>query len=202
MKEVIIATKNPGKAKEFVRMFQPLGFEVKTLLDFPEMADIEETGTTFSENAAIKAEEVSKQLNQIVISDDSGLIVDALDGRPGVFSARYAGMEKNDEANMEKVLVELKSVTTLEDRSARFHCSLAVAIPGKDTYIVEGDCEGFILFEKRGTHGFGYDPIFYVKEKQKSMAELKPEEKAEISHRAKALKQLEEKLTTLFEARN
>lgn len=197
MQEIIIATKNQGKAKEFVRMFKPLGFDVKTLLDFPELEDVEETGTTFEENATLKAETISKVLGRIVIADDSGLAIDALDGRPGIYSARYAGEEKSDEANMEMVLKELENVPD-PDRTARFHCALAVATPNRETFTVEGTCEGIILREKRGTHGFGYDPIFFVVEKDKAMAELMPEEKAQISHRARALQQLENQLPSLF----
>lgn len=190
MKTVIIATQNKGKAKEFERMFEPLGFEVKTLLDYPEIGDIEETGTTFEENAIIKAEAVAKETGQVVISDDSGLIIDALDGAPGIYSARYAGVEKNDQANMDKVLDELKDVPD-EERTARFYCALAVAFPEGETITVNGTCEGSILRERRGNHGFGYDPIFFVKELGKAMAELEPEQKSKISHRAKALQNLE-----------
>ncbi|PLR98066.1 XTP/dITP diphosphatase [Bacillus sp. T33-2] len=193
MKEVIIATKNKGKAKEFERIFQPKGFSVKTLLDFPEIDEVEETGTTFKENAILKAETVSKVLGKMVIADDSGLEVDALEGRPGVYSARYAGIEKNDEANIDKVLDELRNVPQ-EERSARFCCALAVAAPGAETITVFGTCEGKILAERRGTHGFGYDPVFLVSETGKTMAELLPEEKNKISHRAKAIEKLEKAL--------
>ncbi|MCP3741262.1 XTP/dITP diphosphatase [Rossellomorea sp. BNER] len=196
-KKVIIATKNQGKAKEFKRMFAPLNYDVLTLLDMPEVKDIEETGLTFEENAILKAEGVAKQLNSLVISDDSGLVVDALEGRPGVYSARYAGEEKNDEANIDKVLSELTDIPG-GDRTARFYCVLAVAGPGIETKTFTGTCEGDILRERRGTNGFGYDPIFFVKEKQKAMAELRPEEKSEISHRGNALRLLEKNLPSLI----
>ncbi|MDZ5470767.1 XTP/dITP diphosphatase (plasmid) [Bacillus sp. 31A1R] len=198
MKEIIIATKNKGKAKEFEQMFLPLGFEVKTLLDYNDIGDIEETGSTFEENAIIKAEELSKLLNQIVIADDSGLMVDALDGAPGIYSARFAGEEKNDEANIDKILQLLQGVPD-EKRTARFYCALAVAIPSKSSQTVSGECEGRILHERRGSYGFGYDPIFFAIEKGKAMAELTPEEKSQISHRAKALEKLKENLTAIFE---
>lgn len=197
MNEVIIATKNPGKAKEFEGIFRSLGYEVKTLIDFPEIKEIEETGSTFEENAIIKAESVSEALNRMVIADDSGLSIDALSGRPGIYSARYAGEQKNDEENMEKVLEELSDIADSE-RQAQFYCALAVAVPGKETITVIGTCEGVILRKKRGTHGFGYDPIFFVPEKGKTMAELRPEEKAEISHRARALKNLEKTLPSFL----
>ena len=197
MKELIIATKNPGKAKEFVQLFEPLGFQVKTLLDFPEVPDVEETGSTFEENALLKAETISRLLNKVVISDDSGLMIDALDGKPGVYSARYAGEQKNDQENMDKVLRELKDVPT-EKRTARFCCTLAVAIPGEESLTYTGTCEGLILEEKRGENGFGYDPIFYVVEEQKAMAELAPETKNKISHRANAISQLKKQLPAVL----
>ncbi|KAF0823373.1 XTP/dITP diphosphatase [Cytobacillus firmus] len=193
MQEVIIATKNAGKAREFERMFKPLGYEVKTLLDYPDFQDVEETGSTFEENAILKAEAVSKALGRMVIADDSGLIIDALGGKPGIYSARYAGEEKNDQKNMDKVLDELESIPD-HKRQARFYCALAIASPGKTTATVAGTCEGHILKEKRGTYGFGYDPIFFAEEKNKAMAELMPEEKSQISHRANALQKLEELL--------
>ncbi|HYK74850.1 MAG TPA: XTP/dITP diphosphatase [Pseudoneobacillus sp.] len=197
MREIVIATKNKGKAKEFDRLFSKHGFAVKTLLDFPEIKDIDETGETFEENAKLKAEAVAHQLGHPVIADDSGLIVDALDGQPGIYSARYAGLEKSDEANMDKVLTELQDVPD-EKRTARFYCALAIAIPGKQTYTVFGTCEGKILFERRGTNGFGYDPIFFVLEKGLAMAELSSDEKNTISHRAKALEKLEKELDVIF----
>lgn len=198
MNEVIIATKNRGKAKEFESLFAPKGFLVKTLLDYPEWEDIEETGSTFEENAILKAESIANRIGKMVIADDSGLIVDMLEGRPGIYSARYAGEEKNDEANIDKVLQELDGVLE-EERSARFYCALAFASPGKPPFTVFGTCEGSILTERRGTNGFGYDPIFFVAEKGKSMAELSPDEKNKISHRANALRKLEDQLDALLE---
>jgi XTP/dITP diphosphohydrolase len=197
VKEVIIATKNAGKAKEFQSLFAEKGIEVKSLLDFDNVPDINETGKTFVENAVLKAEAIANYFNKIVIADDSGLAVDALDGKPGVYSARYAGEQKNDQANIEKVLAELKGVP-FEQRTARFHCALAVAIPQGRTVVVEGTCEGYITEEARGTNGFGYDPIFYVPDKQKTMAELSKEEKNKISHRANALKELQKVWNELF----
>ncbi|MGA9226534.1 MAG: XTP/dITP diphosphatase [Mesobacillus sp.] len=193
MNTVIIATKNVGKAKEFEKLFLPLGMTVKTLLDYPELEDVDETGTTFEENAVLKAETISKVLGVMVIGDDSGLEVDALEGRPGVYSARYAGIEKNDEANIDKVLAELQDVSENE-RTARFCCALAMAEPGKETLTVFGTCEGHILRERKGSNGFGYDPVFFVESEGKAMAELSSEEKNKISHRANAIKQLEKTL--------
>ncbi|MFO1443137.1 XTP/dITP diphosphatase [Bacillus sp. Bva_UNVM-123] len=197
MQEVIIATKNRGKANEFVELFKKYGFQVKTLLDFPDIEEAEETGSTFEENAIIKAESLSKALNRIVLADDSGLVVDALNGRPGIYSARYAGEEKNDEANLLKVLDELQDVPDNE-RQARFYCAIAVAAPNQKTFTVSGTCEGKILQDKKGSFGFGYDPIFFVLEKNKAMAELLPEEKSLISHRGHALKKLANQLPVIL----
>ncbi|MCZ8494754.1 XTP/dITP diphosphatase [Priestia megaterium] len=189
MREIIIATKNAGKVKDFETLFSPKGFKVKSLLDFPEIEDVEETGVTFAENATLKAEAISSALNTPVIADDSGLAIDALNGEPGVYSARYAGESKDDNANIEKVLQKLNDVP-FEKRTARFHCALAIAVPGKRTEIVEGTCEGHILEEKRGENGFGYDPIFFIEKWRCSMAELTKEQKNQISHRANALQKL------------
>lgn len=198
MEELIIATKNKGKAKEFVELFEPLGFRVKTLLDYPDAPDIEETGETFEENALLKAAGISNIFQKIVIADDSGLVIDALDGRPGVYSARYAGTNKDDEANIQKVLFEMKEVPE-EKRTAHFHCTLALVVPGKDPVIVEGTCNGLILTEKRGNNGFGYDPIFYLPHLKKTMAEMTSEEKNQISHRGNAIRKLYEHVQEAME---
>jgi XTP/dITP diphosphohydrolase len=198
MEELIIATKNKGKAKEFVELFEPLGFRVKTLLDYPDAPDIEETGETFEENALLKAAGISNIFQKIVIADDSGLVIDALDGRPGVYSARYAGTNKDDEANIQKVLFEMKDVPE-EKRTAHFHCTLALVVPGKDPVIVEGTCNGLILTEKRGNNGFGYDPIFYLPHLKKTMAEMTSEEKNQISHRGNAIRKLYEHVQEAME---
>lgn len=190
MKQVIIATQNKGKAKDFEALFGPLGYEVLTLRDVAKDMDVEETGVTFEENAILKAEAVAEALRTTVIADDSGLEIDALNGEPGVYSARYAGEAKSDEANIEKVLAKLEGVSE-EQRTARFRCVLAIASPNKETVTYSGSCEGMILSERRGDHGFGYDPIFFVPNEGKAMAELLPEEKAAISHRGNALRELE-----------
>lgn len=190
---VIIATKNKGKAKEFEALFNEKGFDIKTLLDFPELDDVEETGTTFNENALLKAETIAEKLNTLVLADDSGLIVEALYGQPGVYSARYAGEEKNDAKNNAKLLNELAD-TPSDKRQAAFHCSLALTEPGKESLVIEGQIKGRIADVPRGTHGFGYDPLFYIPEKDKTMAELSQEEKNKISHRAVALQKLSKEL--------
>ena len=201
MKKIVIATQNKGKAKDFETMLSPLGYEVLTLLDVAQDMDVEETGVTFEENAILKAETVSKELGIPVISDDSGLEIDALNGEPGVYSARYAGAAKSDEANIDKVLEKLDGVANSE-RTARFRCVLAVAAPGQKTEIYSGSCEGVILHERRGDHGFGYDPIFLVPAQDKAMAELEPHEKAAISHRGNALRQLNESMPAWLNNQN
>lgn len=195
MKEAIIATHNPGKVKEFKEILEPKGYDVKSLAEIGFTEEIEETYHTFEENAILKAEAVAKAVNKMVIADDSGLSIDNLGGRPGVYSARYAGEQKDDQANIEKVLSELKGIEK-EQRTARFRCALAVSIPGEETKTVEYHVEGYIAEEPRGEYGFGYDPIFIVKDKDKTMAELTSDEKNKISHRADALK----KLSKLLEA--
>lgn len=197
MKQVIIATKNKGKAKDFEAIFNPYGFEVLTLHDVAQDMDVEETGATFAENAILKAEALAERLQTFVIADDSGLEIDALDGAPGVYSARYAGLDKSDEANIEKVLTELAHVDD-NKRTARFCCAIALAGPDMETKTAFGTCEGLIAHDRKGTNGFGYDPIFFVPELGKMMAELQPKEKAAISHRGNAIKKIEEELPNLL----
>lgn len=196
MKQVVIATKNKGKAKDFEAIFSPLGYEVVTMLDVAPEMEIDETGSTFEENAVLKAETLSKALGKIVIADDSGLEIDVLGGEPGVYSARYAG-NHDDEANIEKVLEKLQGVPE-ENRTARFVCAIAISGPEFETKTVFGTCEGVILTEKRGSNGFGYDPIFYVPELGRTMAELTAEEKGAISHRGNAIRKLTKELENLL----
>lgn len=190
---MIIATKNEGKAKEFENMFKSYGYEVKTLLDYPDIPEIPETGSSFKENALQKATAISERLDTIVLADDSGLEVDALNGQPGIYSARYAGEHGNDEKNNEKLLNALVH-TPKNERGANFHCSLVLVGPNKDALHVTGKVNGHILKEPHGSNGFGYDPIFYLPEKDKTMAELEEQEKNQLSHRAKAINQLKEHL--------
>lgn len=192
-KKIIIATGNIGKAKEFEDLFHTYGYEIETLLDHPEIPDIPETGETFQENAYQKASLLSEHLGTIVLADDSGLEVDALDGAPGIYSARYAGEHGNDNKNNEKLLKDLREVNTT-NRDANFICSLVLVGPKREPLFVEGKVYGTILEEPRGENGFGYDPLFYVPEKDKSMAELTSDEKNKISHRAKAIQELKKHL--------
>lgn len=191
LKQVLIATKNKGKASEFKEFFSKYNIEVLSLLDLEEqLPDVEETGVTFEENAALKAEQIAAILNKPVLADDSGLMVDALNGDPGIYSARYAGHGKNDQDNNVKLLNELKDIPK-EKRKAKFVCVLAVAIPGEETIFRTGICEGEITFTPQGNNGFGYDPLFIPNGSNKTMAELSSEEKNSISHRSAAIKKLE-----------
>lgn len=197
MKEIIVATKNKGKAQEFRNFFSMYGIQASSLLDLSqEIQDIEETGTTFAENAALKADQISALLQVPVLADDSGLQIDALDGEPGIYSARYAGKSKDDQANVDKVLTKLHDVPR-EERTARFVCVLAVATPGKKTTFHKGICEGSIATASQGNNGFGYDPIFIPRDNEKTMAELTPFEKSQISHRKNAIIKLDDWIKTL-----
>lgn len=189
-KTIVIATRNPGKAKEFAALFAKEGYQTKTLLDYPNLPDVEETGTTFEENARLKAETIAQILQQPVLADDSGLVVDALNGMPGIFSARFAGERKSDAANNAKLLHELTDVPD-EKRTAHFHCTLVFAAPQKESLVVEADWNGRIGRIPQGDNGFGYDPLFIVPEYRKTSAELTSEEKNQISHRGMAVKKLE-----------
>lgn len=188
---IVIATRNPGKAKEFKKIFAEKGYSVKTLLDYPELPDVEETGKTFEENARLKAETIAAILQQPVLADDSGLIVDALNGMPGIYSARFAGEPTNNAANNAKLLHELTGVVQ-EKRTAKFHCTLVFAAPDKESLVVTGDWSGEVGTIPRGDNGFGYDPLFYVPEEGKTAAELTDDRKNEISHRGKAVAKLKD----------
>lgn len=187
LSKLLIASHNKGKIAEFAKLFEDFKIEVTSLLDYPEIEEVEETGSTFEENARLKAETIANMLNTMVLADDSGLSVDTLDGRPGVFSARYAGEHGNDALNNEKLLNDLKGNS---HRDAHFTCCLVLAHPKMPSLVVEGQADGIILEEIKGTEGFGYDPLFYVESEQKTFAELTAERKNEISHRGKAIKKL------------
>ncbi|MDW7650916.1 MAG: XTP/dITP diphosphatase [Bacillota bacterium] len=189
--KLIIATKNTGKLAEFQQLLLGLPFEIVSLASYPNLPDIAETGATFAENAALKAETVAAVTGELALADDSGLEVDALNGRPGIFSARFAGAGADDKANNQKLLAELSDVPEPQ-RTARFRAVIAVAQQGKPTEFAEGACEGRIGFTPRGTGGFGYDPLFYVPEAEKTFAQMAPEEKNRISHRARAMAAAEE----------
>lgn len=201
MLKVLIASHNKGKVKEFKQMFQALELEVESLLDYPEIEEVEETGSTFEANARLKAETIAQIMNCMVLADDSGLVVPALDGEPGVYSARYSGEPKDDTRNNLKLLERLEEVAT-EDRSAYFVSCLVMAYPNHESLIVEGRAYGEILPELKGTDGFGYDPLFYVEQEGYTFAEISLERKNQISHRANATKQLLEELPKWLEGLN
>lgn len=186
MATLVIATKNPGKAREFKEMLAPAGIEVKTLADFAPF-EIVEDGTSFEENATIKAQTTSAHLHLPVLADDSGLMVDALDGEPGVRSARYAG-DHDDAANNAKLLAKLAGVPD-QQRTAHFHTTIVGIKPDGSKLVAHGQVHGHILHELTGTHGFGYDPLFFVDELQTSMGNLTDTQKNQISHRGRALRE-------------
>lgn len=189
MRRLVLATRNAGKVRELVSLLGPLGVEVASLADYPDLPEIPEEGDTFEANAVFKAREVARLTGETALADDSGLEVDALDGAPGVHSARFAGEPKDDAANNAKLLRLLEGVPP-ERRTARFRCVVALATPEGEVYTAEGSSEGVILDRPRGENGFGYDPLFYVPALGKTFAELDMEVKNRISHRGKAFAQV------------
>jgi XTP/dITP diphosphohydrolase len=185
---IVLGTRNRKKGQELAELLSPLGIAFATLADFPDAIEVEETGTTFAENARLKAVEQARHLNQWVLGEDSGLSVDALDGRPGVYSARYAGEHATDESNNEKLLGELANVP-LDKRTAFYTCHMSLADPrGNVVLEAEDYCRGRIRFEASGSGGFGYDPLFEVVEYHRTFGELAPVVKACLSHRSRALR--------------
>jgi XTP/dITP diphosphohydrolase len=197
MRRILIATSNPGKLRDFVGAAAPHGIEIAGIPNFARLPTVVEDGLTFEDNARKKAEEYSLAApREVVVADDSGLEVDALNGAPGVHSARYAADQPHladantdDEANNARVLRELRNIP-YEKRTGRFVCVLAAAREGKTLATYRGTAEGIILDAPRGTNGFGYDPLFYFPQIQKTFAELSAEEKARYSHRGVAFRQL------------
>lgn len=186
MKEIMIATSNAHKVEEFREMLEPLGFQVRSLLGLNEQIEIEETGTTFAENAMIKAESVHARLGIPVISDDSGLEVDAMDKAPGVYSARFLGYDTAYEVKNQFIMDQVKGKT----RSARYVCAIAYVEKDGTAHVFTGVVEGEIADHARGDKGFGYDPIFYYPPYAATLAEVSEEQKNAISHRGRALAQL------------
>ena len=191
---LVIATHNPDKIVEFRRILAPLGVKAEAAA-FPEP---EETGTTFEENAHIKAEAACRATGLPAVADDSGLAVEALGGAPGVYSARYAGPDAGDEDRVRKVLEELNSVP-MEKRDAKFVCSICCVFPNGDSITADGECRGKIAFAPKGNGGFGYDPVFLVG--KRTFAEFGPEEKDAVSHRGRALRGFAERFKTYTEAK-
>lgn len=196
MQKIVLATNNQGKVNELQTLLADAGFDVIAQNSF-NVPDIEETGLTFIENAILKARHTAKVTQLPAIADDSGLVVQALNGQPGIYSARYAGEHGNDKSNNEKLLLELKDVPK-EKRTAYFYCALAFMRHENDPtpIICLGKWNGLIMNEPHGSGGFGYDPLFYIPELNCSAAELTKEHKSQISHRGLALKQLIAKIKT------
>lgn len=189
------ATNNRKKLAEIQRILHALGHDAKTLDQLGIDIEIEENGTTFEENALIKAKTIAKICNMPTISDDSGLEVDALGGRPGVYTARYAGEHAADDENIDKLLASLEGVEK-QDRTARFVSCICLYFPDTDAHIsCVGTCEGYIGFERQGDGGFGYDPVFMVGDK--SYSQMSAQEKDSISHRGKAMRMMAEKIKSL-----
>lgn len=184
--KIVVATKNQGKLKEFKRILEPLGFTVLSQADCGVDGQAEENGSTFEENARLKAQYVFDRTGEITIADDSGICVDALGGRPGIYSARYGGPGLTDADRVDKLLRELSEVPE-EKRTAHFACAISVLFPDDEWMIFE-ICEGSVGYEPSGSGGFGYDPVFLVK--GKSFSEMNDEDKDAISHRGKALREL------------
>ncbi len=195
MKEIWIATTNSHKVHEFEQMFEQDCIEVHSLLELENPVEIIENGSTFEENAVIKAKTLCRYLNKPVIADDSGLEVDAMDRQPGIYSARWLG---HDTDYTTKNLEILRRVESAADRTCRFVCAIALAQPNLETRVFVGTIEGQVAWTIAGTNGFGYDPIFYVPSLQKNLSEISEEEKNEISHRGQACRLLREYLHENF----
>ena len=197
MDKIIFATGNEGKMKEVRMILEDLGLPVLSLKDAGITADVEENGTTFEENAQIKAKAIMEMTGALVLADDSGLEVDALDKETGIYSARYMGHDTSYHIKNQNIIDRLEGKVG-EERSARFVCAIAAAFPDGRVLITRGTMEGQIGYEEKGKNGFGYDPIFYLPEYQCYSAELSLEEKNKLSHRGKALRLMKERLHESF----
>ena len=187
--EIVLATRNRNKLREFREMLQDLQVHVRSCDDFPDCPDALEDGNSFAENALKKARLVAAHAGLLAIADDSGLEVDALGGQPGIYSARYGGVQGDDLRNIKKLLHELDGVPR-ERRGAQFRCVIAIVAPEGREQIVEGLCRGVIIEQPRGTGGFGYDPVFLDEPSQLTFAEMDAGQKNSISHRARAVQKL------------
>lgn len=188
----VLASNNKAKLKEMKAILSDLGAEVVSQSEAGLNLEAEETGSTFEENSLIKAKAACEALNEPAIADDSGLAVEALNGEPGVYSARYGGDSCHNDT--ERVYLLLKNIGTSENRKAKFVSCISCVFPNGDTITARGECEGFIAYEPKGNGGFGYDPVFFLPEMGRTMAELSEDEKNAVSHRGKALKIFEKKL--------
>ena len=192
-RRIVFATGNTGKVKEIQMIMEDTGMEVLSMKEAGISVDIEENGTTYEENALIKAREVAKYTDAIVMADDSGLEVDYLNKEPGILSARYLGEDTSYRIKNQNLIDRLQGVSD-EKRTARFVCAIAAVLPDGKELTTRATIEGRIGYEEKGSHGFGYDPIFYVPEFGKTTAELTEEEKNQVSHRGKALRLMKEEL--------
>ena len=193
MTEIIFATENAGKVREVEAMFEGLGVSVKTMKEAGIRADIIEDGSTFMENAVKKAKTIAAYTKAIVLADDSGLVIDHLNGEPGIYSARYLGEDTPYEIKNAELLSRMEGVEE-DKRSARFVCAMAAVLPDGEVLQTEGVMEGIIGYEAAGENGFGYDPIFYLPEFSMSSAQISPEQKNAVSHRGKALRKMQKLL--------
>ena len=188
--ELVIASKNVHKIREFRSILKSLlDLDVYSLFDFPTYTPLPETGITFEENATAKASHAAKTLDKIVVADDSGIVIPALNGKPGIHSARYAGDNATDKENREKLLQEMAHLKDSE-RAAYYECCIVIAIPEGPIKVARGLCEGEILLIERGNHGFGYDSLFIKNDYSKTFAEMNEETKNRISHRSKAIEKV------------
>ncbi len=193
MTEIIFATGNAGKAREVAMMFADMDVHVQTLKEAGIDVEVIEDGKTFMENAIIKATTIAKHTDKIVLADDSGLVIDYLNGEPGIYSARYMGEDTSYDIKNHNLLERMEGVPE-KDRSARFVCAMAAVMPDGEIVETEGVMEGIIGYQLAGENGFGYDPIFYLPEFGASSAEISPEQKNAVSHRGKALRMMQEEL--------
>ena len=191
MRKIIFATGNEGKMKEIRMILSDLGYEICSMKEIGLDMEIEENGTTFEENAIIKARAISERTGEIVLADDSGLEVDYLNGEPGIYSARFLGEDTPYDVKNRYIINQLADAKG-DERSARFVCAIACVFPNGDVKTTRGTIEGLIGYEQKGSNGFGYDPIFYIPEYDCTTAELSAEVKNEISHRGKALEAMKE----------
>jgi XTP/dITP diphosphohydrolase len=200
MPVLVVGTRNPKKRIELLEILGEMALELRDLTSYPDAPEVDEDGTTFEENARKKASEIARALNQWSLGEDSGLVVPALKGRPGVYSARYAGKQGDDAANNARLLAELAPLPDEKAREAYYVCTVALARPttGEVVAVVEGRCHGRILREARGEGGFGYDPLFLIPEYHQTFGELSSRVKHALSHRARALALLRPRLRALL----
>ncbi|MBU1194846.1 MAG: XTP/dITP diphosphatase [Proteobacteria bacterium] len=193
---IVLATTNKGKTREIQKLLENTSVEIKNLSDFGPIPEIIEDGATFDDNAYKKASLTARFLGYPAMADDSGLCVDALEGAPGVYSARYAGENATDQDNVEKLLKDMEGQ---ENRSAGFKCVISIAVPTGAALTYEGECRGVLTTEPQGDNGFGYDPLFFYPELNKTFAQLTVEEKGKVSHRGRALKQVADEMNKIIE---